>query len=54
MRERIREWIEAAKSNERRWMATQELKQIAESTHPWTVEALHAAVRRWLDGEEPK
>lgn len=51
MRARIRKWVTAAQSNERRWTANQELKWLADHTYPWTEEALRAAVRKWLNDE---
>jgi hypothetical protein len=48
IRKTIGRWVDGAKSNERRYMANQELKHLADMTHPWTVEALHAAVKGWL------
>jgi hypothetical protein len=53
LRERVQRLIDGAKSNERRWMANEELKAIADQTHPWTVEALQAEARRWL-ADDPK
>ena len=36
------------RENAARYEANQQLKEIADSTHPWTVEALRTEVERWL------
>lgn len=40
------------RENHRRYLANEHLKWLIETTDPWTEEALKAAVRKWLDGEE--
>ena len=42
---------EGPKENERRYLANQDLRSIADRAEPWTVEGLKKAVREWLEDE---